>query len=337
MIMKEGAFQWHPLRPTGINITKRYQHTGTVVGDDIYFIGGQELPEKRFDDIYVFRTQTNETNKVHLRSGMPPKFARHTAVSIGKKIFTFGGFDGVSQHFHLFVYDTITNSWTNPRTNGLQPPSRTNHAAATIDKKMYLFGGMFKEATPMGCERLVFLNDLFVLDSATLTWTKLPQKGDVPSPRCGHRMVSMNNLLVLFGGGCGEQWDHKYSDVHVYNPATNVWVKPKLAGQAPVCTFTVTFTAGDVFFFVFGGQSMQDNNLTNDLYCLDTTSMEWLKLNASNTAPGARDMASGNVVGNNMYMFGGYCGAAIDTFYTLQMNINPVLAVPVTSSALPVD
>ena len=46
-------------------------------------------------------------------------------------------------------------------------------------------------------------------------------------------------------------------------------MKPKITGQAPVCTFTVTFAAG-VFLFVFGGQSLHDNNLTNELYCLDT-------------------------------------------------------------------
>lgn len=33
-------------------ISKRYQHTGSAVGKDVYFIGGQELPEKRFDEMY---------------------------------------------------------------------------------------------------------------------------------------------------------------------------------------------------------------------------------------------------------------------------------------------
>lgn len=47
--------------------------------------------------------------------------------------------------------------------------------------------------------------------------------------------------------------------------------------------------------------------------------MAWSTLVAAGDKPGARDMASGNVVDNEMYMFGGYCGAAIDTFFKLRI------------------
>jgi N-acetylneuraminic acid mutarotase len=289
----------------------------------IYYIGGQELPEKRFNDIYTFNTETMEVAKVAPARGTPPRFARHSAVTIGNTIYLFGGFDGVSQHFHLAAYETDTNVWVVPEVVGSIPPSRTNHAAAAIGTKMYIFGGMYKDSTGTN-DKLVFLNDMFVLDSSTkpLQWTRINQRGDIPAARCGHRLLALGSRLVLFGGGCGEQWDMKYSDVHIFNPSTNTWVRPKIHGQAPVCTFTVAFVLG-VFLFVFGGQSLMDNNLTNDLYVLDTVSMEWEKLQAQNAYPSPRDMASGNVVDNHMHMFGGYCGSAIDNFYSLQMD--PVL------------
>jgi len=322
-LAREGAFKWLANKPTGDVLTKRYQHTGSAVGSMIYYIGGQELPEKRFSDIYTFDTETMAVTKVSPAAGTPPRFARHSAVTIGATVYLFGGFDGVSQHFHLAAYETDTNTWRVPDVVGNIPPSRTNHAAAAIDARMYIFGGMYKDTTGSN-DKLVFLNDMYVLDSAAKPprWTRVNQRGDIPARRCGHRLLALGSRLVLFGGGCGEQWDMKYSDVHVFNPDTSTWQRPKIQGQAPVCTFTVAFVVG-VFLFVFGGQSLHDNNLTNDLYVLDTVSMEWTKLHAQNPYPSPRDMASGNVVNNIMHMFGGYCGSAIDNFYMLQMD--PIL------------
>jgi len=320
VVHREGTFKWAACKMEGDTISKRYQHTGSAVGKDIYFIGGQELPEKRFDEVFVLHTDTMKVEKVNPLLGNPPKFARHTAVTIGEKIYLFGGFDGVSQHFHLSVFDSTTQLWTNPKPTGVCPPSRTNHSAVAIENKMYIFGGMYKD-TSAGADKLIFLNDMHVLDTSgtTLSWKRIPQKGTIPSPRCGHRMVAFGDLLVLFGGGCGEQWDSKFADVFVFDTTTNEWIKPKLTGQAPVCTFTVAFSAG-VFMFLFGGQSLHDNNLTNDLYCLDTVSMTWTLLTATGDKPGARDMASGNIVDTSMFMFGGYCGTAIETLYKLQMD-----------------
>jgi len=319
-LIREGALKWNTVTPTGATMSKRYQHTGSVVGKDLYFIGGQELAEKRFDDIFVLNTESMSIRKVAPASGSVPRFARHSAVTFGDKIYMFGGYDGVSQHFYLSCYDTVSNSWSFPTTSGPSPQSRTNHSAVAIGSKMYMFGGMYKDAP----DRLVFLNDMFCLDmtDGQLKWTRLPQTGDVPAPRCGHRLLAFGNRLVLFGGGCGEQWDRKFSDVHVFDISTNRWSKPKINGSAPVCTFTVAFGVG-TFMFVFGGQSVYDNSLTNDLYVLDTVSLEWKKLQAANTYPSSRDMASGNVVDCNMFMFGGYCGAAIDSWWNLQLD--PVL------------
>jgi len=332
-MLRDGAFKWHSFKPNGECPSKRYQHTGSVVGNNVYFIGGQELPEKRFNDIYVYQTESKAVEKVAPASGTPPKFARHSAVSIAHKIYLFGGFDGISQHFHLSVYNTVDNTWETPEVVGYCPPSRTNHAAASIGSIMYMFGGMYKESGAGCMDKLVFLNDMYMLDTAVspMRWTKIAQQGDVPAPRCGHRLIAIGSRLLLFGGGCGEQWDVKYSDIHIFDPSTNTWNKPKVHGQAPVCTFTIAFASG-VFFFLFGGQSIYDNNLTNDLYVLDTVHMSWTKLQAHNQYPSARDMASGNVVGNTMHMFGGYCGSAIDSFYTLQMDpsldVNPCSLPP---------
>jgi len=265
--------------------------------------------------------------KVSPSKGKLPKFARHAAVTIENKIYTFGGYDGVREHFQLCTYSPDTNEWDTPTTTGDKPVSRTNHAAASIGSKMFMFGGMYKESG----ERLIFLDDFYELDTLTLTWKNLQPKGIKPSPRCGHRLVTFGEKLLLFGGGSGEHWDRKYNDIHIYDPALNTWSRPKVINEAPVCTFTIAFTQGP-FLFLFGGQSLADNSLTSDLYVLDTINWTWTKLTPQNSCPTSRDMGSGSVVGNSMYMFGGYCGAAIDSFFMLKMSDE--LLSPFRSSTL---
>jgi hypothetical protein len=64
------------------------------------------------------------------------RFARHTSVGIGNKVYSFGGFDGTSQYFGVAVLDLSTMSWSYPQTTGEAPKLKTNHAAAAIGTKM---------------------------------------------------------------------------------------------------------------------------------------------------------------------------------------------------------
>ena len=51
-------------------------------------------------------------------------------------------------------------------------------------------------------------------------------------------------------------------------------------------------------------------------------SLTWTNLTTTGTKPGARDMASGNLIGSSMFMFGGYCGTAIDNLFKLRITLH---------------
>jgi hypothetical protein len=91
-------------------------------------------------------------------------------------------------------------SWVWPLRRG--PPSsrrplscRAAPQATLLGEKLYVFGGEDCSRCPLA--------DLFVLDLATLAWTKLEPPGKQhakPPPRCGHAAVVCRDKLIVFGG-----------------------------------------------------------------------------------------------------------------------------------------
>ncbi|KYQ93366.1 Kelch repeat-containing protein [Tieghemostelium lacteum] len=307
---------WIEISPGGDKPSPRYQSSSDVIGKYIYFIGGQEKSTKRFDDIYRFDTDTYRFEKIKVGNCQPPKFSRHASAVVGNKIFMHGGYDGLKLHFDLCVFDSVTNYWYYPMSKGDVPRSRTNHAAASIDEFFYIFGGIYSN-TSSGHD-LVFLNDLYRLDTHTMTWKHVQAKGDIPIARCGHKLFEFYDKLLLFGGGSGPSWENKFNDIYIYDPKTNYWKKAQTKGDIPVSTFTVSYKVGN-FLLVFGGQSMEDSTLTNDLYMLDTFNMEWTKIE-SDSPPIPRDMACGSVIDNTLYLFGGYLGVPTDSLCALDLS-----------------
>ena len=113
--------------------------------------------------------------------------------------------------------------WIKVEANGTYPPQRANHSSAIIKHNLYVFGGWD------GTKRL---NDLFCLNTLTLTWTQVMVEGSVPSPRAGMSLTNINDKLLLFGGS-----GHSalcYDDLRIYDPETNQWSsKEVLYNDAP--------------------------------------------------------------------------------------------------------
>ncbi|KAF2078325.1 hypothetical protein CYY_000417 [Polysphondylium violaceum] len=311
-IIQNTGMYWSNITPKGHVPSPRYQNTSSVIDNYIYYIGGQERSDLRFNDIYRLDTDTHHFEKIFPSGDLPPNFARHSAAVIGKRIYTFGGFDGFRKHYGLGMYDTESNIWQYIyNVSGDVPHPRTNHASCAIGDQLYVFGGMYKDPE----ESLIFLNDLYRLDTNTLVWTRLDGQGDVPPPKCGHRLFNFAGKLLLFGGGYGGNWDKKYNEIHIFDPSNNTWLKADVKGELPVSTFAICFPMGP-FLFVFGGQAMTNDCLTNDLYMLDTINMEWSKVEVS-FPPIPRDMGSGSIVGNTFYLFGGFCGVPLNSLCSL--------------------
>ena len=82
-----------------------------------------------------------------------------------------------------------------------QPPSpRHGHSATLIAKKIIIFGGR-------GLYSNQIYNDLYILDTTSLTWSKPTLSGDIPCPRYYHAAEMVNDReLFILGGNPGHSY-----------------------------------------------------------------------------------------------------------------------------------
>jgi len=318
--IQEGSLSWTQISLTqassgGVKPTPRYAHTGTVLNDNIIYIGGMMTQKVRFNDLYAYDTTTGRFSQPKVR-GILPNISKHTTREINGNFYIFGGYDGVSRRFELFRYNPESQEWLSPETQGCPPPPRSNHCSAVVGNKMYIFGGLQRHD-----EELIDSNDMYYLDTDTMTWMCPKMTGDIPPPRCGHKMTTINGKIYLFGGGNGEDWINRFNDIHIFDPQENHWVRPTTTGMVPdSTTFASLWTIGK-FLFVFGGGRVSDRGtVSNDVYTFDTVTFHWTKQTLLGPAPSPRDDCTTNVVGDTVYLMHGYNAGPINEFWSIQMS-----------------
>ena len=84
------------------------------------------------------------------------------------------------------------------RPEGRGPIARAQHSATFFRNQLVIFGGRNDAVFPS--IKNVALNDLHIYDVALNRWSALALYGDILGSRWGHRLVSNQNKIVLFGG-----------------------------------------------------------------------------------------------------------------------------------------
>ncbi|KAM9845615.1 host cell factor 2 [Aulostomus maculatus] len=260
-------------------------------------------------------TDTEETQwkKVHSVTGVIPRSRHgHRALAIRELIIVFGGGnEGIAEDLH--VYNTVSKQWFLPAVRGDIPPGCAAHGFVCEGTRILLFGGMVEYGK--------YTNSLFELQASRWLWKKLkpraPRNGSLPCPRIGHSFTLLGNRCYLFGGLANVSEDlnsnvPRYLDDFYELELQSVsgargWSIPESKGGGPSPRESHTAVAytgrGSPKLYIFGG--MHGCRL-DDLWQLDLETMIWSMPETRGSTPLPRSLHSANVIGNKMYVFGGW-------------------------------
>lgn len=134
--------------------------------------------------------------------------------------------------------------------------------------------------------------------------------------RVNHTAVVIDDFIYSFGGYCsGDDYRSIVPiDVHCFNTQTLRWflVQPKKDDkglplrypEVPFQRYGHTAVAYKDKVYMWGGRN--DETCCNILFCFDTRTHRWSKPPVHGTIPGVRDGHSACIIGQFMYIFGGF-------------------------------
>ncbi|XP_024970653.1 rab9 effector protein with kelch motifs-like isoform X3 [Cynara cardunculus var. scolymus] len=239
----------------------RDSHSCTTVGDKLFVFGGTDgnIPLK---DLHILDTSTNTWMAPYVRGDGPEAREGHSAALIGKRLFIFGGcgksFDTpVEEYFDdLYILNTETMVWKRVATTGIPPAKRNSHTCVSWKNKIIVIGG---EDT-----QNYYMSDVQMLDTDTLTWTKLVTNGELLPPRAGHTTIALGKNLFVFGGFTDAE--DLYDDLYMFDLETFSWTKVMTTGEGPSARFSM---AGSTLHPQLGGVLIFMGGCNKSLEALD--------------------------------------------------------------------
>ncbi|KTG43381.1 hypothetical protein cypCar_00000156 [Cyprinus carpio] len=238
----------------------------------------------------------------------------HRAVAIRELVVVFGGGnEGIATNLH--VYNSVTKQWFLPAVRGDIPPGCAAHGFVCEGTRILVFGGMVEFGQ--------YTNNLYELQASRWLWKKLkprpPRNASPPCPRIGHSFTLHANKCYLFGGMANDSEDPngnvpRYLD-DFYELELQVqsgvkgWNIPETKGGGPSAreshSSVVYCVKGGSApkLYIFGGMC---GHRLNDLWQLDIETMTWSLPPTRGQLPLPRSLHTSNVIGNKLYVFGGW-------------------------------
>lgn len=291
--------RWEKIETVGDGYSPRTGHTVVTYGTSLYVFGGTDR-RRRQQDLFQYDIEHSSWSIVNALGPLPPRRSGALGVVYGAKMYIFGGYDGRDGNYFndLYYFNFETRSWSEmPCRPGERPEARTDHIMVLHDAKIYIYGGYD------GSTRY---QNMYRYDLKLTKWELLHAKGVVPSRRFGHSggVHEASNALIVFGG-----WDGKdtLNDLYSYGFEDQEWTKLQATGSPPPHRYRHTSVIFDHSMFVFGGVDKQHCRY-NDLQRLDLRNNSWSQVCTTGFVPSSRTFHRAVVVGNLMYLLGGYDG-----------------------------
>lgn len=231
------------------------------------------------------------TNSWSRRKPIPAILFGAAAVTVGKRIYLFGGFVTGDA---TYAYDPENDAW---QRRAPMPTSRHGMAAVAIEGKVYVLGGSTGAAAS---------NALEVYDPVTNQWSRLPS---MPTARVFLSAAVVDGKIYAIGGSpdcCGKAVTNA---VEVYDPKMNQW-----RSVAPLLVALQVSAAAEVNekIYVFGG-FIPGSGAQRSTFEYEPETNTWT---ARRPMPEPRDQAPAVVLNGKVHVLGGsvncHCRALAD-------------------------
>ncbi|TTU93293.1 Kelch domain-containing protein 3 [Bagarius yarrelli] len=262
-----------------------------------------------------------------------PRRVNHAAVSVGHKVYSFGGYCSGEDYetlrqIDVHIFNTVSLRWTKlppVRTGGREhtrevPYMRYGHTAVLVEEAIYIWGG--RNDTEGAC------NVLYAFDVGSHRWWTPKVTGTIPGARDGHSACVHNKDMYIFGGY--EQLADCFSnDIHKLDSITMSWSLIKATGTPARWRDFHSATIIGSKMFVFGGRADRFGpfHSSNEIYCnkikvFDTETHSWLSTPTNQIQPEGRRSHSAFSYNGELYIFGGY-NARLDLHFNDLWKFNP--------------
>ncbi|KAH3758160.1 hypothetical protein Pelo_10101 [Pelomyxa schiedti] len=221
----------------------------------------------------------------------------HSAVSLGSKIYLFGGIrDGaVCADMQILNLEGLCG-WKTPSFTGSTPKARCGHTATLVPRNsMLVFGGA---DNPNGDE--LAPPDMNVLNLDTFAWGRPRTSGSPPDPVCHHTAIFVATSGSVFFL-CGKTSKGPINSFYTYSTNNRAWAvlpKPPLAPRY----HHITVAMGSKLY-TFGGTD--GKIIFNDFWSYEIGSSHWMQVAVEGICPPPLYGHSAIVVANRILVWGG--------------------------------
>ncbi|OWM83448.1 hypothetical protein CDL15_Pgr012929 [Punica granatum] len=169
----------------------RMGHTASLIGEQMFVIGGRADPTSILSEIWALNTATNQWTLLNCNGDSFPPRHRHAAAVLGSRIYVFGGLNNDTIFSSIFVLDEKDLRWEELKVGGEQPCARHSHSMVAFGSQIFMFGGYNGEKA---------LGDLYSFNVKTRVWRKEKALGRSPYARFSHSMFVYKHCLGIIGG-----------------------------------------------------------------------------------------------------------------------------------------
>ncbi|RIA87850.1 hypothetical protein C1645_827215 [Glomus cerebriforme] len=179
------------------------------------------------------------------------------------------------------------------------------HTATFVDNKLYILGGKDINENYVGKE-FFYLDVSVPFNTQNLLWQDLSNINMLP-PHSSAASVKggvNNDTLFLYGGITNDQ---TMALVYTFDPQSNSWAIPKIAGVNPFRKARLTGVNHDGKMYLWSGTTILDNYVfVNDMLILDTINLSWGKGSLVNAPTPRGHYGAALLPNNNIIYIGGY-------------------------------